>query len=88
MHKENAPECLTLTHYTEFKDSKGIVLMRGEYDKNVINASEAQCLANQLQLYYRTNDPSKLEILERFTKKPDEFKHMELIKQIENITLT
>jgi len=86
VHKENAPECLTITHYTEFKNSKGIVLMRGEFDKNVINTQEAQCLANQLQLYYSQNDPQRVKLLEQFTTKPDEFKHMELIKQIERFS--
>ncbi|KAJ8956506.1 hypothetical protein NQ318_019224 [Aromia moschata] len=82
VHKENAPECLTVTHYEELKDSKGIVLMRGEYDKNVLNAKEAQCLANQLQLYYVQQEPKKRQLLEIFTHKPDEFKHADLIKQI------
>ncbi|XP_018576698.1 ATP synthase mitochondrial F1 complex assembly factor 1 [Anoplophora glabripennis] len=88
VHKENAPECLTITHYDEFKDSKEIVLMRGEYDKNVIDAREAQCLANQLQMYYVQDEPEKRKLLETFTRKPDKFKHMDLIKQIENISLT
>lgn len=87
VHKENAPECLTVIHYTELKDSKGIVLMKGEYDKNVLDAKEAQCLANQLQLYYTRDDPNKLKLLELFTKRPDEFKHMDLIKEIENLSL-
>lgn len=87
MHKENAPECLKLTHYTEFKDSKGIVLMRGEFDKKAIDAKGAQCLANQLQLYYSGKDKEKSELVEQFTLKPDEFKHTYLIKQIENIPL-
>jgi ATP synthase F1 complex assembly factor 1 len=34
-HKENAPECLTMTHYIDLKE-KGLVLMRGEYDKDVL----------------------------------------------------
>jgi ATP synthase F1 complex assembly factor 1 len=34
-HKENAPECLTMTHYVELKE-KGLVLMCGEYDKDVL----------------------------------------------------
>ena len=34
-HKENAPECLTMTHYTDLSE-KGLVLMRGEYDKDVL----------------------------------------------------
>ncbi|KRT83001.1 hypothetical protein AMK59_4126 [Oryctes borbonicus] len=86
VHKENAPECLTMKHYVEYKN-KGIVLMRGEFDKNVINVKEAQCLANQLQLYYNNRDAEKTKLLKQFNSKPDEFKHMDLIKQIENISL-
>lgn len=86
VHKENAPECLNMIHYTEFRD-KGIILMRGEYDHKVINAQEAQCLGNQLQMYYYMNDKSKLNLLKNFTKKPDSFKHMDLIKELEQIEL-
>ena len=35
-HTENAPECLTLIHYTDLAEEKGIVLMVGEYDVNVL----------------------------------------------------
>lgn len=86
VHKENAPECLNIVHYTEFRD-KGIVLMRGEYDKNVINAQEAQCLANQLQLYYGQCSASKLAILEKFTLQPAAFDHKEVIDELQNLTL-
>jgi ATP synthase F1 complex assembly factor 1 len=34
-HKENAPECLSVTHYIELKE-QGLVLMRGQYDKDVL----------------------------------------------------
>lgn len=61
--------------------------MRGEFDKNVINVKEAQCLANQLQLYYNNRDDEKTALLEQFNYKPDEFKHTNLVKQIENIAL-
>ncbi|KAF7270491.1 hypothetical protein GWI33_016557 [Rhynchophorus ferrugineus] len=87
VHKENAPECLTITHYKEFKDDKGIVLMRGEYDSNILNAKEAQCLANELQLYYIQDDDEKLKLLETFNCNPDAFDHMELVKQINKISL-
>lgn len=33
---ENAPECLSLVHYTELAEEKGIVLMVGEYDTNIL----------------------------------------------------
>lgn len=88
VHKENAPECLTITHYKEFKDEKGIVLMKGEYDKNVLNAKEAQCLANQLQMYYIQKDEEKQKLLEQFTTHPDAFDHMDLVKQINNLSLS
>ena len=35
-YQENAPECLTLVHYTELAEEKGLVLMVGEYDTNVL----------------------------------------------------
>lgn len=86
MHAENAPECLTIVHYTEMKD-KDVVLMRGEYDSKVLSAQEAQCLANELQMFYFKGGESRLKLLEKFNKKPDEFKHMDLIKEVENIQL-
>lgn len=61
--------------------------MRAEYDVNVISAQEAQCLANQLQLYYSRSDESKLELLKQFTNKPDSFKHMDVIKELENLEI-
>lgn len=86
-HKENAPECLSMVYYTELKESKGIVLMRGEFDTKCIGVQEAQCLANELQLYYSTDNPERLRLLDAFTRKPDEFKHMDLIAQLETIQL-
>jgi len=86
VHKENAPECLNIVHYTEFRD-RGIILMRGEFDTKIINALEAQCLVNQLQMYYGQNDAEKLALLKVFTQEPAKFKHMDVIKHLENIQL-
>lgn len=61
--------------------------MRGEFDSKVLTAQEAQCLANQLQLYYTQNNPRKVEILETFTKTPERFKHMDVIKELENMQI-
>lgn len=87
VHKENAPECLNMVHYTEFSEKMGVVLMRAEVDTNVINVQEAQCLANQLQLYYAQNTKTKLDLLERFTKSPDSFKHMDVINELQNLSI-
>ncbi|KAI8421350.1 hypothetical protein MSG28_008362 [Choristoneura fumiferana] len=87
VHKENAPECLTMVHYTELRD-KGIVLMRGEYDKNVVSGREALCLCNQFQLYYGARAaPARRQLLRAFTATPDSFRHMDLIAQLEDISL-
>jgi ATP synthase F1 complex assembly factor 1 len=85
-HKENAPECLTMIHYTELRD-KGIILMRGEFDTKLLQVHEAQCLANELQLYYCNDNEHRLQLLEMFTHNPNEFKHMDLIAQLETISL-
>lgn len=84
---ENAPECLTLVFYPDLADEKNIVLLRGDYDKNMLNGQEAQCLVNQVVLYYAQPDERKLQLLERFTKQPDTFQHMDLVQELENIKL-
>lgn len=61
--------------------------MRGEYDTNVINAQEAQCLVNQLQLYYSQRNQSKLDLLKKFTHEPDSFKHMDAINELQNLSI-
>ncbi|XP_058839017.1 ATP synthase mitochondrial F1 complex assembly factor 1-like [Topomyia yanbarensis] len=86
VHKENAPECLNVAMYTELRE-KGLVLMRGEYDPKVISGQEAQCLANQLQLYYSQHSKSKLALLELFTTQPEKFKHMDVIEELNNLKI-
>ena len=39
-YQENAPECLTMVHYTELKEDLGIVLMKGDYDPKIIVSSQ------------------------------------------------
>ncbi|KAK7084496.1 ATP synthase mitochondrial F1 complex assembly factor 1 [Halocaridina rubra] len=87
-YKENAPECLTLVHYVDLKDERGLVMMHGEYNKDVLNSYEAQCLVNQLQIYYGGMDKAKTELLFRFHNSPSEFKHVDLINQLETLDLS
>jgi len=35
-HGENSPECLTLVYYADLAEEKKIVLMKGDYDKNML----------------------------------------------------
>ncbi|KAK8375814.1 hypothetical protein O3P69_008511 [Scylla paramamosain] len=87
-YKENAPECLTLVHYPDLKEERGIVLMHGEYNKDILNAFEAQFLVNQLQLYYGSGDKERTALLEKFHQSPDQFKHMELVEHLEKLDLS
>ncbi|KAJ1920808.1 hypothetical protein H4219_001044 [Mycoemilia scoparia] len=74
---------LTLTHYTDFIDSKGIVLMRGEIcqDPKMLDSQQAQLLALQLQQFYVTGGERKKQILETFTFHPQKFNYDELIAE-------
>ena len=82
---ENSPECLNLVYYPDLVESKGMVLMAGEYDKNTMTYEEAMCLSVQLLCYYGVNsEPKKLAHLERFTYNTDEFSHFDLIAELES----
>jgi len=87
-HKENAPECLNMIHYTEFSQDKGIVLMVGEYDKDTLDAREAKCLADQVEIYYSNPNQSRQEILEKFSKNPAYFDPNDLVKEFNSITIS
>ncbi|XP_065573507.1 ATP synthase mitochondrial F1 complex assembly factor 1-like isoform X2 [Artemia franciscana] len=87
-YKENAPECFTIVHYPDLIDEKGVVLMKGDYDKNVLKSAEAQCLANEIQLYYGKEDPKKTALLETFTNKPDTFNYNDLVEEVNSISLS
>ena len=52
------------------------------------NGSEAACLVNQLQMYYGGKHPEKTEMVKRFQDKPAEFKHMDLVAQLESLDLS
>merc|ERR1711872_985100 len=81
--------CLSLMHYTELSDSKGLVLMVGEYDKDSLGEGEATLLAVQTLQYYgapgEANGPNskKLNHLIRFSENIDEFNHLDLIAELE-----
>lgn len=83
-YQENAPILLTMTHYTELQDDKGIVLLTGELNTEFISVQDAQFLANQLQLFYATGDTERQKLLDIFNNKPAEFKHMDIIKMLQS----
>ncbi len=115
MHAENAPVSLTLTHFTEFQESKGnsllysvcvcnvvsgIVLMLGELEANNLvrifslshydcflclqSVLEAQYLANQVQLFYASDDVERYALVRQFNHDPQNFDYQKLIEQLNN----
>ncbi|XP_069837299.1 ATP synthase mitochondrial F1 complex assembly factor 1 isoform X2 [Dendropsophus ebraccatus] len=81
---DSAPSQLILHHYSELQADKGIVLMTAECDTKSLNVQEAQCLANQVQLFY-SGDQYKL--VETFNHNPSDFKYMAVISALEQNNL-
>ncbi|XP_066503443.1 ATP synthase mitochondrial F1 complex assembly factor 1 [Hoplias malabaricus] len=80
---ENAPSQLVLYHYSDLLKDKDIVLMTAEMDGKFIAVHEAQCLANQVQLFYAAQRHETFELVEAFNHRPAEFKHMSVIAELE-----
>ncbi|XP_036377050.1 ATP synthase mitochondrial F1 complex assembly factor 1 [Megalops cyprinoides] len=80
---ENAPSQLILYHYSDLQKEKGIVLMTAEMDAKFIGVHQAQCLANQVQLFYGTQRQETFHLVETFNHKPADFKHMSVIAELE-----
>ncbi|XP_024135107.1 ATP synthase mitochondrial F1 complex assembly factor 1 [Oryzias melastigma] len=80
---ENAPSQLILYHYPELKDTKRVVLMTAEMDPKFVTVQEAQCLANQVQLFYGTQRQETYRLVETFNHHPADFKHMSVIAELE-----
>ncbi|KAM7161886.1 ATP synthase mitochondrial F1 complex assembly factor 1 [Macrochelys suwanniensis] len=80
---ETASSQLILYHYPELQKEKGIVLMTAEMDSNFLNVPEAQCLANQVQLFYATDRPETYGLVETFNHRPNEFKYMAVLAELE-----
>ncbi|XP_053710389.1 ATP synthase mitochondrial F1 complex assembly factor 1 [Synchiropus splendidus] len=80
---ENAPSQLILYHYPELKDSKNVVLMTAELDPKFVTVHQAQCLANQVQLFYGTQRQETFRLVETFNHSPADFKHMSVIAELE-----
>ncbi|KAI7902833.1 ATP11 protein-domain-containing protein [Cokeromyces recurvatus] len=78
---------LTLTHFPELQKSKGIVLMKGEINKDprMLDTANAQFLAFALQQFYVTGGEEKLKLVEKFHKQPAEFDFQDLIKAVETL---
>ncbi|KAK9500535.1 hypothetical protein O3M35_001783 [Rhynocoris fuscipes] len=83
-HGENSPECFSVSYYTELKD-KDIILMKGDFDKDVLSSLESQCLLNTVHMFYNGESDVRTNMIKMFNKKPDEFKFPEIISEVERL---
>lgn len=79
---ENAPWSLAIKHFTDIRESKGIVLMVGEIDTNEMSVLDAQWLAYQVQMYYASESDRREKILKTFNIFPDKFDHMTVVQEL------
>lgn len=86
--KENAPPCLTVAHFPEFADDKGIVLMAGQYDSKIISKNEAVILVSQMSAYYNPGVGERYNLVRMFNLTPEKFKHLDLIDEYKNLKHT
>lgn len=76
---------MTVLYYDDLVSTKSIIFEMAEMDDKHLKMPEANYLIHQLKMYYlranKTDEAYKL--LECFNRTPDNFKHMDIIKQIE-----
>ncbi|CAI9610790.1 unnamed protein product [Staurois parvus] len=75
-----APSQLIVYHYTDLQKEKGMVLMNSELDSTFLSVPEAQCLANQVQLFYSGD---WFHLVESFNHTPNAFKYMSVVSALE-----
>ncbi|KAJ8395494.1 hypothetical protein AAFF_G00032280 [Aldrovandia affinis] len=80
---EHAPSQLILYHYPDLQKEQGIVLMTAEMDPKFMTVHQAQCLANQVQLFYGSQRQETFRLVETFNHKPADFKHLAVIAELE-----
>ncbi|XP_005098395.2 ATP synthase mitochondrial F1 complex assembly factor 1 [Aplysia californica] len=84
MVRENAPPCLTLSHYPELMESKGIVLMEGHFDDKVLKQELALSLVQQMSIFYGKNSKF-FDLVRRFNYQPESFQYQELIDALKSL---
>lgn len=76
----------TVTHYTEFAESKGVVLIRGDVVfTSKLNDSEAKWLLETTHSFY-LND-ARYKLVERFNKETREFEFKDVLQALEMPTI-
>lgn len=76
---------MNVIYFDDLVESKKVIFEMTEVDHNNLKLEEANFLLNQMKLYYlksKEND-DKYKLINCFNKMPNDFKHMDIVKQIE-----
>lgn len=79
--KESALSCLTLTHFQELKKEKGIVLMAGQYNSDILTKDEALILGKQMTMYYSQPGAERFNLVRMFNHMPEKFNYQDIISE-------
>jgi len=79
VNQDYAKPGLLIMHYTELLKEKQLVLMRGEIEPKMLQVTEAQCLVNQMQLYYLSE---KYDWVKTFNESPQDFNYQLLLEDM------
>ncbi|XP_062218898.1 uncharacterized protein LOC133918838 isoform X2 [Phragmites australis] len=75
----------TVTHYTEFAETKDMVLIRGDVFTSKLTDSEAKCLLETAHSFY-LNDV-RYKLVERFNKVTHEFEFKDVFQVLDMPTM-
>lgn len=79
----DAPVLLSMCHYPDLVETKGICLMVADVDESLIEKHDAQLLAYYAQ-YFHT-EPKGMTLVQTFNTRPQDFKYNDVIKAVETI---
>jgi len=82
-HGADAKPLATMNYYTEFMNSKQLVLMKGDYDSEFFKTTDVQYLVNVWQIFLL--EDSKFELMRSFNSRPQDFNFVAVIKEMESL---
>eukprot|EP01112_Ceratiomyxa_fruticulosa_P006933 TRINITY_DN1788_c0_g1_i1.p1 TRINITY_DN1788_c0_g1~~TRINITY_DN1788_c0_g1_i1.p1 ORF type:complete len:250 (+),score=39.17 TRINITY_DN1788_c0_g1_i1:225-974(+) len=80
---KSAVPWLTVRHYTDLSEDKGVVLMRGDPNAEVLTPLESQYLVNQLRIYLL--DDIKFKRMVTFNRHPNTFNFDEVLQDMGSV---
>jgi ATP synthase F1 complex assembly factor 1 len=80
---------MTIIYFDDLAKTKNVVLEMAEIDATNLKPEEAKFLVHQMKSYYLNSNESddKYNLLNTFMNAPGQFKHTDLVKQVEKDNL-